>query len=212
MDIPLNAKVKCSDGTEARSVCIIINPIDKAVTHLVIETKGLLGTEYMVPIEHISSSTAHQIELRCTHEELIQMDPFTRSQFIGPEDSAYSTYQQTELDLEADEGYLWPYAVYDDAGMYINTEQIPSDELAIHRGALVKATDGNIGHVGEFIINPENNHITHLVLREGHIWDEKEVTIALADIQRIEDDVVYLKLDKNALKELPSVSVRRWGK
>jgi uncharacterized protein YrrD len=205
MDIPLNAEVKCADGTKGRSVCIIINPVNNEVTHLVIETKGMLGMEYMLPIDRIISSTTHQIQLRCTLEELSEMEPFQRSQFIGPDDSEYQ-YSQSMITTE--DGFLWPYTQPEDYGMFVGVEQIPPDELGIHRGAHVEATDGRIGRVDEFIVNPENNHISHLIMRKGHLWGKKVITITVSDILRIEDDVVYLKLDKHAIKKLPSTPLR----
>lgn len=205
MDIPLNAEVTCSDGTSGFSICLVINPVQKEVTHVVIETKGLLGMEYMVPIDRILSSTPHQIRLRCTREELAELKPFIRSEFIGPEDSQYRYYLPTALEREAEGGFFWPYTTHEDYGMYIGMEQFPHDELGIHRGAQVEATDGRIGRVDEFIINPDNNHITHLVLREGHLWGQKDVTIPVSDIGRIEEDTVYLKLDKRTVKEMPGI-------
>ncbi len=199
-----------ADLQHGRSVCIIINPIQKEVTHVVIKTKGLLGIEYMVPVGRISSSTPHQIQLNCTRKEMIEMEPFIRSHFIGSEDSEYRYNQLTSFGLEEDEGFLWPYAAQEDLGTYIDEEQIPYDELGIHRGAHVEAADGRIGRVDEFIINPENDHMTHLVLREGHMWGKKDVTIPVSEIERMKDDVVYLKLTKTQVQELPGIPIERW--
>ena len=211
MDISLNAEVKCTDGTNGRSVCIIINPVQNAVTHVVIETKGLLGMKYMVPVERISSSTPHQIQLDCTRQELAEMEPFIRTKFVGAEDSDYYFDESATFELEGDESFLWPYTTYEENGMYLSVEQIPHEELGFHRGAHVEATDGRIGHVDEFIINPENNHITHLVLGKGHLWGKKEIAIPISEIDRLEDDVVYLKLQKKQVQEMPSVPIqRRW--
>lgn len=66
--------------------------------------------------------------------------------------------------------------------------------------------------VDEFVINPENNHITHLVMREGHFWDKKDVIIPLAAIEDIQGDVVSLQLDKDQIGDLPNFPVhRRWS-
>lgn len=73
MDIPLNAKVVCADGTEGRSICVVINPVQMEVTQVVIDTKGLMGMEYMVPIDRITNSTPEQIALACTHKDLVEM-------------------------------------------------------------------------------------------------------------------------------------------
>ena len=65
-----------------------------------------------------------------------------------------------------------------------------------------------MGQVQEFVIDPKTDRVTHLVLREGHLWGKKDVTIPLDQIERIEEDVVYLKLDKAAVEHLPSVRAR----
>lgn len=205
MDMPLDAEVTCTDGKQGRSVCLIVNPVDKKVTHLVVRTKGLMGQEYLVPTDLIVSSTAQEIRLRCTSEELSAMAPFVRSQFVGPEDPEFQYYVSL---TEVEDEFLWPYMV-PDYGTYVSVEEVPHDELGIHRGAHVEAADGHIGRVDEFIVNPENSQITHLVMSRGHLWGEREVIIPVSEIGRIQDDTVFLKLDKHAVKELPAVRVRR---
>ena len=88
-------------------------------------------------------------------------------------------------------------------------ERIPPGELAVRRGTRVEATDGYVGQVGEFVVEPESGHITHLVLLEGHLWAKKEVTLPLSAIDHSEGDTVYLNLDKKAVEALPTVPVRR---
>jgi hypothetical protein len=50
--------------------------------------------------------------------------------------------------------------------------------------------------------------MTHLVLREGRLWGKKDITIPLDQIERIEEDMVRLKLDEAAVGRLPSVKAR----
>ena len=56
-------------------------------------------------------------------------------------------------------------------GLYesVKYRQIPSGELAVRRGICIEAKDGYVGKVEEFVVNPENGHITHMVMREGHL-------------------------------------------
>ncbi|MCX6050608.1 MAG: hypothetical protein NT075_36420 [Chloroflexi bacterium] len=91
--------------------------------------------------------------------------------------------------------------------MTVTVEQVPPAELGIHRGAHVEASDGRVGQVDEFLVNPANFHITHLVLREGHLWGKQVVTISVSAIESIKDDCVYLKLSKAELLALPHVPV-----
>ena len=93
--------------------------------------------------------------------------------------------------------------------MPLEHEHIPAGEVVIRRGTPVKATDGEVGKVDEFLVDPENNNISHLILREGHLWGKKDVTIPVSEIDKIAEDGVYLKLDKEAIETLPTVPVRR---
>ena len=55
-----------------------------------------------------------------------------------------------------------------------------------------------------------DGHITHLVLREGHLWSKKELTLPLSAVDRMDEYVVELKLDKKTVKSLPAIPVRRF--
>lgn len=102
---------------------------------------------------------------------------------------------------------MWPFVV--PKWVEVEHESIPPGELGVRRGARVRATDGNVGRVDEFVVDPTSGHITHLVLREGLPWDQEEVTIPITEIDRIEEKTVYLKLDKDSVEALPAVPVRR---
>ena len=79
----------------------------------------------------------------------------------------------------------------------------------MRRGARVKAIDGFIGQVNDFIVDPETGYISHMVLREGLPWDKKYITIAIAEIDRIDEKIVFLKLSKKKIKDLPAIKIRR---
>jgi hypothetical protein len=49
------------------------------------------------------------------------------------------------------------------------SEHTPAGEIAIRRKAGIEASDGPAGRVGEFLTNPENERISHIVMREGHL-------------------------------------------
>jgi uncharacterized protein YrrD len=208
MDIPLNVDVYCT-GEEVcgHSVCIILNPVTQAVTHFVVQTKGWAQLEYMVPVELIVESTPHKIQLRCSRKQLVQLDPFTHFEFLNPYGVEYPHLPPM---YETDGMGIWPYAVPEDQETAVPVEDIPYGELAIHRGAHVEAADGHIGCVDEFLVNPKNSHITHLILREGHLWGQKDITIPVTEIDHIEEDRVYLKLNKDSIEQLPGIPIKRW--
>jgi sporulation protein YlmC with PRC-barrel domain len=200
MDIPINAAIECTDGPAGTSTAIILDPIKEQVTHVIVRKPGLFGIEYMAPIDFVIESTPNVIRLRCTTVELAQMPPFVSTHFISPNPAPLSNYAMGTM--------FWPY-IGIQSGTEIEHENILPEALAIHRGSHVHATDGHIGEVEEFLINPVNSGITHVVLREGHFWDRKDVTIPIKNIDHIDDDIVYLKLNKQQIEKLPAIAVQR---
>ena len=89
-------------------------------------------------------------------------------------------------------------------------QSIPRGELGIRRGAQVTTTDGKVGRVDEFVIEPASGDISHLVMRDGHLWGQEEVAFPVSAIARIEANTVFLKLDKEGVEALPAVPVNRW--
>ena len=199
MDIPVDVEVKCCDRNCGRSTYIVLNPVTKEITHLVVKQREFPHTERLVPIDLMVESTPRLIRLRCDAPDLDRMDEFFETQFIPS--------KRTHI---VDGAYLmWPYTYTTQEYVSRDQERIPIDELAIPRGAHVEAEDGRVGRVDEFIVDRESEHITHLVMREGHLWGQRDVTIPVSYIKRIDDDSVYLTIDKASVEALPVVPVFR---
>jgi sporulation protein YlmC with PRC-barrel domain len=211
VEIPLNVDVRCSDGLCGRSTCIILNPVTEEVTHFVVKASGLLGDEYLVPIDAIFESTSDDIRLRWSRDDFAKAEPFIKSVFIGKDESTFLAESMSAST------FMWPYAVAGGdpyqpsmlAALYEQVEQVPAGELAVRRGTEVEATDGRVGKVDEFLIDPLTSHITHLVLRKGHLWGERDITIPVSHIDRVAPEAVYLKLDKEAVNALHGITVHR---
>jgi uncharacterized membrane protein/sporulation protein YlmC with PRC-barrel domain len=74
---------------------------------------------------------------------------------------------------------------------------------------MVEARDGYVGQVGELLIDPKTNQVTHFLLMKGHGGGKKEVAIQLASVDRMEEEIVHLNITKEQLNELPSLPVKR---
>jgi sporulation protein YlmC with PRC-barrel domain len=213
MEIPLNAQVDCTDGVYGRSVYVLINPVINQVTHLVVKEDSSPNTEYIVPVDVVSETIADTIRLRCSKAELEKMDPFIKTTFIEEKvpDNYLSYGSRYGYGMGA--YYYWPYSGFKrTVNVPVEHRQIPQGELAVRRGTRVEATDGYVGHVDEFVVNPENGHITHLVMREGHLWGKKDVIIPLSAMGDTRKDTVFLKLDKHQVESLPTFPLqRRWS-
>ncbi len=208
MEIPINTQVECTDGVCGRSAYVLINPVLGQVTHLVVK-EASSNKERIVPIDLVSETISDTILLRCSKEELAKMEPFVQTRFIVenlPEYAGKAGYGTGTY-------FYWPYSntvkkVYES----IKYQQIPPGEMAIYRGTRVEATDGFVGKVDEFVVNPDNCHITHLVMREGHLWGQKDVIIPVSEIRVSNEETVHLKLNKQQIESLPTFPVhRRWS-
>jgi hypothetical protein len=215
MEIPLQAQVECSDGACGRSVYVLINPVLDQVTHVVVREDSSPNTEYIVPVDVVSETIADTIRLRCSKAELEKMDPFIKTTFIE-EKVPMMNYGYGGGMYGMGSYYYMPYVTPAmTVQVPVEHQQIPPGELAVRRGTRVEATDGYVGHVDEFVVNPENGHITHLVMREGHLWGQKDVIIplsAMGDPRKESEDTVFLKLDKHQIESLPTFPLhRRWA-
>jgi sporulation protein YlmC with PRC-barrel domain len=200
MDIPLNVEVHCPDGRCGRSTYIIMNPATDQLTHVVVREQWPSQTERLVPIDWVAVTTRDVIVLKHPRAEFTLLDPFNRTDFIQRDVPHYATDPKLTL--------IWPYVVPAARVVEDVSRQIPAGELAVRRGAKVRATDGRVGQVDEFLVDPETGHITHLVLREGLPWDRKHVNIPVSEIDRIEENTVYLKRDKKGVGDLPFIPLR----
>jgi sporulation protein YlmC with PRC-barrel domain len=212
MEIPLQAQVECTDGVYGHSVYVLINPVIDQVTHLVVKENSSPNTEYVVPVDFVTETVADTIRLRCSKAELEKMDPFIKTTYIEEKlPDRNSVYAGGMYGLGS--YYYMPYVTPDiTVQVPVEHRQIPPGELAVRRGTRVEATDGYVGKVDEFVVNPENGHITHLVMREGHLWGKKDVIIPLSAMGDTRQDTVFLKLDKHQVESLPAFPLhRRWS-
>jgi sporulation protein YlmC with PRC-barrel domain len=67
-----------------------------------------------------------------------------------------------------------------------------------------------VGQVDELVIDPKTHRVTHLVLRRHHLLHDKAITIPVSAIERAEMDTVFLKIDKDAVKALPTVTLKKF--
>jgi uncharacterized membrane protein len=201
LDVPLNAKVECADGACGETVTVILDPVARKLTHFVVEDQNLV--QRIVPIDQVVETAADSIYLHCSKDELEQMEPFVEMHFVKNEAPDPPYYPGGPM-------YMLPYATpMHMIGIPVEVEHVPLGEIAVRRGTLVEATDGYVGDVAELLVDPGKGEITHFVLQEGHLWGKKEITLPLSAIDRVVEETVYLKLDKDAIEALPSVPVKR---
>jgi sporulation protein YlmC with PRC-barrel domain len=187
MQVNIGAVASCSDGVCGEVSRVVVDPVARAVTHLVVEPKYRQGLGRLVPFDLVDVS-ADEVRLRCTIAEFEKLDHAEQTQFL-PGSGATAGYSAGQV--------LSQPVTYD---------TIPLDEVAVRRGEQVHATDGIIGSVQGLIISPRDLHVTHVLLQEGHLWGRKEVAIPIGAVTAV-DDGIRLKLTKQEVQDLPSVDV-----
>jgi hypothetical protein len=212
MEIPLNAQVECTDGACGRSEYVLVNPVTDKVTHLVVKEDASPNTEYIVPVDIVTETIAETIHLRCSKVEMEKMEPFIKTSFIE-EKVPDRIFGYTGRNYGMGASLYMPYVTPETTKREkIEVRQVPPGELAVRRGTRIEATDGYVGQVDEFVVNPENGHITHLVMHEGHLWGQKDVIIPISAMGDDRRDTVFLKLDKHQIESLPTFPLkRRWA-
>lgn len=203
IDLFLNVEVRCSNGPAGRSTHVIGNPINREITHLVVKSYLPPFHEYLVPVDQVEETANNQIKLKCTRDALNKMQPFEVEE-----------YRQAEMP-----GYLcWTNAVPAvvvmtdevETHVLVKRQNVPAVEIALQRGARVEATDGYVGQVDDLLIDSNSVQVTHLVLQEKHIFQKREITIPVSQIDHINENTIYLKLDRQSIEELPTTPIQRW--
>lgn len=196
MDIPLNVKVNCVDGTCGQSKEVVLDRKTEKVTHLVVKEQDAPRTEFLVPIDLVTETTPHLIRLRCAKDELANLQPFRKVDII-----------EEKIPRYLPDPYLMPIEVTETKWVTVRREALLPGEVAVRQGARVEATDGQVGRLDEFLIDPVTEHVTHLVMREGHLWGKKDVNIPVSGIDHLEEDAIYLRLDRDQVEALPSIPI-----
>ena len=204
MDIPVDAEAHCTDGRSGKTAAVIVNPLTKKLTYVVIHYEG---KKYLVPRESVSATTPDLIVLTCTRKELKEAAPFSRKEFLNvalPDLSFDGDYFVEPFVGISEDDIDW------EDSLLVEEELIPKGQLAIRRGNEVCASDGPVGVIDEFVVNRQSGEITHLVLREGHLWGKRDITIPIGDIEKIDENIAYLKQTKEYVASQPAIRVDRW--
>ena len=78
----IGSEVACTDGVCGDLRRVVIDPVARAITHLVVEPRDRQDAGHLVPIELVTSS-ANEIRLRCTKSELDALQDADESQFLS---------------------------------------------------------------------------------------------------------------------------------
>lgn len=209
MKFTIGSKVSCNDGDCGELRRIVLDPVARSLTHLVVEAKHRRGEGHLVPIE-LAESTANEIRLGCTTAEFEALEDSEDTQLL-PVTSGIWGYGPGDLLAMPYYGLGSGGIGMRGSGLYSGPEvatydRVPLGDVEVRRGDSVKATDGTIGQVQGLVIDPRDHHVTHVLLDEGHLWGKKRVAIPIKAVADV-DDGVRLTLTKDQVRELPAIGL-----
>jgi hypothetical protein len=179
----LGAEVFATDGLCGVVTRIVVDPVHRTVTHLVVEPKHRFGLGRLLPVDRLDAGP-EGIQFRGDLAAFEAAESAEDAHFIRAADDWPG------------EGLVEPEAVVDDT--------LPGGEVALRPGDRVHATDGEIGSVQGFVTTAGERRVTHILLREGHLFTRKEVAIPVDAIAGV-DTGIRLNLSKKEIEDLPSV-------
>lgn len=224
----IGTAVAGSDGDIGKLTRVVVDPIARAVTHLVVEPRHLEGLSRLVPVGLVDAVTPEQVRLGIGSDAFERLDPGEETQFLplsphpaASPGSAGPPGPAGDQEYGPGEALSWPYyslalesrgfgpgslGVAGGIPLAVTYDKVPLGEVAIRRGEHVHATDGEIGRVQGLVIDTSDQHVTHVLLQEGHLWGRKEVAIPVSAVARVEDGI-WLKISKQDVQNLPPVGI-----
>ena len=217
----IGAGVTCDDGARGTLIRVILDPVAQQLTHLVVELEQQPDSARLVPVGLVDRADAAQIALHCDAASFARLESATEVNFVPA--------RNDELGYPADHLGVLPYyrlgpglssglgavpigpmggmgLVNSREPLEVTHDRVPLGQVEVHRGEQVHARDGDIGKVQGLVVDPQDNHVTHVLLQEGHLWGKKEVAIPIGAVTGTADGI-ELSLSKDEIRDLPSVDV-----
>ena len=217
-EFAIGAEASATDGPVGTVSRVVVDPVAKALTHLVVQPGLRQGPSRLVPLDLVEGGGASEVRLSCTKAEFENLEPAEETKFV-PRTTSFGSFGAGDV-------LSWPY--YGAGGMgdldgvggaggmgaedgspisrKITYDTVPVGEVGVRRGQPVLATDGAIGHVQGLVVHPDTGHVTHVLLQEGHLWGKKEVAIPISAVDTTVDGT-QLKIAKQDVENLPPVAI-----
>ena len=211
---------------------VVIDPISKEVTHVVVRQGWLFTEDKVIPVELFQSAGADRAVLRSDIKDLDNLPHFEETHYV-PLNMTEEEMREVE-DVEAGivgGSYWYPPAgagvgAYYAPGFYGATaypavdahpqarpghryvkrtdQNIPEDTVALEEGAEVYSVDGeHVGNIESIEIDTEANQATHIVISQGLFFKERKLVPTLW-FKSVEGNKVHLAVKASLLEQLPA--------
>lgn len=214
MRLNVGMPTSSTDGPWGELADIVIDPVRRRVTHLIVQPDGRHDQARLIPVEAVATCD-ERVTLVMSPTEIERSPTVQESDFLPmgswpePPDG---------WDIGISRVLAWPYygaglglgmasemGMDGLAGATTTYDRIPPRTAEIRRTSQVISSDNHlVGHVDGFVVDIDHG-ITHLVLDHGHLWGHREVTIPIGEVTSVVSDVVHLRVAKDEIGSFPSI-------
>jgi hypothetical protein len=218
----VGSEVACGNDVCGKLQRVIVEPLDRVLTHLVVEPRHGRGDGRLVPVGLVDVPLTQQlqndgeIQLTCTFAEFEAFEPAEDTSLAGGGSEGWR-YEQDQMAEHHDglglrggvgvgPGGLGNASLTQTESRFIISDRVPTGEIEISGGEHVKAVDGSIGKIDGVAVDLLDRHVTHVLLSKGHLWGHKTVAIPIGAIANVEEGV-QVRLTKAEVRDLPALDV-----
>ena len=208
----LGARASCTDGFCGEVSRTILDPAARTVTHLVIVPRHHHAEGRLVPVDLIEE-TAGEIRLRCTLAEFARLEPAEEVDLVDDGGYGGGYGQAGAVQGYGNVGGMGVGGSASGMGIGMGTghrtpvvvsHAVPLGETEVGRHESVHAVDGEIGQVEGFVVSQADHQVTHVLLKEGHLWGRRQVAIPVSAVASV-DAGIRLNITKKQVEDLPPV-------
>jgi hypothetical protein len=208
-EFTMGARASCSDGPCGEVIRTIIDPVARTVTHLVIQPGRHVEDGRLVPVGLVEPG-AGEIRLRCSLADFEGLDAAEEIDLVVGEDYA-GGYGPDAVGGYGDVGSMGVGGSASGMGIgmglghgppVVASDSVPEGETEVIRHEPVHAVDGEVGQLKGFAVDSADHRVTHVLLREGHLWGRREVAIPVSAVVSMENGI-SVNLTKKQVEELP---------
>jgi sporulation protein YlmC with PRC-barrel domain len=207
MRLELGTPVHCTDQQLGDLADVVIDPVSRRLTHLVVRIQGRPGPARLVPMELVSTDADGRLCLGCSMGEAGRLDAVQDFAYLRIGDFPVS---DPKWDVGVENVLAMPYYPMSDMGttalpyddhVSVAFDRVPKGEVEIRRTSSVMAADGKrIGHVEGFVV--DDDHITHILVEHRHGLRRQRVTIPIGAVEKVETDSVSVRLTSKEVRGL----------
>lgn len=213
-----NYKLKGKDGEIGKAKEFYFDDSYWAIRYLVADTGNwLVGRQVLIsPYSLVGISDDEENIVVSLTEKQIEECPLLDSDKPVSRQFEESYFDYFKLPAYWNGRYMWgawPYIMREEQVRLEDKEELKSWDPNLRSTKSVtdyhiEATDGEIGHVEDFIIDDETWAIRYLVIDTKNWWGGKKVLISPQWIDRIswDESKVFINLSKERIKQSPEYS------